>query len=177
MPKYQPVPYSEANRPEYEAQLRQVRLDSDRLKPVKVTDLMGVPYLDGGEHFHMGLDCWGVARVVCLRARIHIPDSEEWLRQMTSADVARGRECPFGELITPMKPTHRQITRKRLYTGDLVVSDSGRSRLHVNVVFEPAERMTVTMTAPHGPEGGGVLIQPLNRIRRILGIWRITPGI
>jgi cell wall-associated NlpC family hydrolase len=41
---------------------------------LKVDDLIGVPFVDGGRDPHLGLDCWGLVLVVFNRATLLLPD-------------------------------------------------------------------------------------------------------
>jgi len=99
-------------------------------------DLLGVPFLLGGDDPAVGLDCWGQARVI--RARLG--------REIQALPTREGDCLPLCALTcVGQRPTRSSEV------GDLIFGDpEGKGYpSHVSIVVEPGRALTTTIR--HGP--------------------------
>ncbi len=115
-------------------------------------DLLGVPFLLGGDELATGIDCWGQAREVNRRAGRALPDLSR--TRPSPEDAERGLVG-----LVPVRPPYE--------VGDVFMSDpEGRGYpSHVAVLVEPG--WTISCTQRHGPYARREAVTP-----RDLGVWR-----
>jgi len=104
---------------------------------IEYKDLMGKPYVKGGVHPHLGLDCAGISILLLRRRGIEIPLS---MASKDNADEvlaawASALNTPW-EKLPPCLTSHNQ-------TGDVVVF-KGKNGLSMGVIVNAKQNLVAT---------------------------------
>jgi len=125
---------------------------------VKLDDLLDVPYVNQGRDIETGLDCWGLAMVVCKRYGVDLPEYVISAKEYAKIDRERFR-VPWEKIADPHQynpPLLVVIRMHPVYYNHIGVWIGGGRIIHTT-------------------EETGVVIESLNPIlkRKIEGYYNI----